>query len=77
MPKDVRQIEEKMEVERREYMLHRLVVDGKIQCSRCDGVGLTNWDAFVVGLGNLIGHLIGQPIQGRCHRCRGTGWIDA
>ena len=45
------------------------------KCDRCKGIGVTLWDAFVAGLGNLIGALMGDPIRGFCSKCNGTGKI--
>ncbi len=43
-------------------------------CERCGGVGVTTWDAFVAGLANIIGAIVGQQVRGRCSTCAGTGF---
>lgn len=48
------------------------------QCERCQGVGFTRWAAFVAGLGNLLGALVGKPVRPwACTGCGGRGTLAA
>lgn len=42
-------------------------------CRRCNGVGVTTWDAFWGALGNIIGHFMGDVVEPYCTRCGGSG----
>ena len=47
------------------------------KCGACQGVGFTRWAAFVTGLGNLLGALVGTTNRPwPCSSCRGTGLSD-
>lgn len=55
------------------------LVDGRPilrPCPACRGIGFTRLAAFVAGLGNLLGSLVGEPVDPwACKRCRGLGRV--
>lgn len=44
-------------------------------CTKCGGIGFTRWEAFVIGLANIVSRILQVlPLEPKpCSRCLGTG----